>query len=71
VCSSDLEEGALDKLEAFASANGATFYGRDVNTDTVTLSREDWTVPDSVPVVGGAHVKVFMGGETLRWRLND
>lgn len=65
------EEGALDTLEAFASLNGAKFYGMEPNADTVTLAREDWTVPDSVPVTGGAAVQVFMGGETLHWRLKD
>lgn len=65
------EEGALDKLEAFASLNGPNFYGLAPNADTVTLVREDWTVPDSAPVEGGAAVKVFKGGETLNWHLKD
>lgn len=65
------EEGALDKLEAFASLNGPKFYGLDANPDTVTLVREDWTPPDTIAVEGGGAVKVFKGGETLHWRLRD
>jgi dihydroorotase len=63
------EEGALDKLEAFASLNGPKFYGLEANPGTVNLVREDWTPPDAVAVDGGGAVKVFKGGETLHWRL--
>lgn len=60
------EEDAMGNLEVFASLNGPKFYGLNANSDTVTLVREDWTVPDEV----GA-VKIFKGGETLRWHLKD
>ena len=60
--------GALDKLEAFASFNGADFYGLPRNSGTVTLRREDWTLPEAVPF-GDATLKPLRGGETLRWRL--
>ena len=33
------EEGALDKLEAFASENGPKFYGLPLNATTVRLER--------------------------------
>jgi len=59
---------ALDKLEAFASFHGADFYGLPRNTGTVTLKREPWTVPESVPF-GDAALKPLCGGETLNWRL--
>ena len=65
------EENALDKLEAFASLNGPKFYGLEPNSDTVTLLREDWVVPTDEPIEDGGVVKVFMGGETLRWRFKD
>ena len=58
---------ALDRLEAFASFNGADFYGLPRNTDTVTLRREDWTVPELLPF-GGAPLKPLRAGETLAWR---
>jgi len=60
--------GALDKLEAFASFNGADFYGLPRNTGTVTLRREPWQLPESVPF-GDATLKPLRGGETLNWRL--
>lgn len=60
--------GALDQLEAFASVNGPAFYGLPRNTGTVTLRRETWTLPESVPF-GEAQLKPLRGGETLPWRL--
>ena len=60
--------GALDKLEAFASLNGPAFYGLPVNTGTVTLKRESWTLPEALPF-GDAQLKPLRGGETLGWRL--
>ena len=60
--------GALDKLEGFASFHGADFYGLPRNTDTVTLKRETWTVPETVPF-GEATLKPLRGGETLNWKL--
>jgi dihydroorotase len=60
--------GALDKLEAFASFNGPDFYGLPRNRGRVTLNREAWTLPESVPF-GGAQLKPLRGGETLNWKL--
>ena len=59
---------ALDKLEAFASFNGADFYGLPRNTDTVTLIREPWTMPENLPLAGGGIVPL-KAGETVNWRL--
>jgi dihydroorotase len=60
--------GALDKLEAFASFYGADFYGLPRNSGTVTLKREPWQLPETVPF-GEAVLKPLRGGETLNWRL--
>ena len=60
--------GALDRLEAFASFNGPAFYGLPRNTGRITLAREAWTVPESLPF-GEARLKPLRGGETLDWRL--
>jgi dihydroorotase len=60
--------GALDRLEAFASLNGPAFHGLPCNTETVTLRRERWTVPESVPF-GDAELKPLDGGEALEWKL--
>jgi len=59
---------ALDKLEAFASFNGADFYGLARNTDTITLLRNSWQVPASLTY--GADVIIPLGaGQTLNWQL--
>ena len=60
--------GALDRLEAFASFNGPAFYGLPRNAGTVTLHKERWTLPDTVPF-GDAQLKPLRGGETLNWKL--
>jgi dihydroorotase len=58
------EEGALDRLEAFASENGPRFYGLPLNEGSVVLERSPVTVPESE-----AGVRAFLAGETLPWRL--
>ena len=60
------EEGALDKLEAFASINGARFYDLPVNEETVTLERAEIEVPHDVD-----GIVPFHAGKTLRWRFLD
>jgi dihydroorotase len=60
--------GALDRFEAFASFNGPDFYGLPRNTGTVTLRKQSWTLPESVPF-GDAQLKPLRGGETLAWKL--
>jgi dihydroorotase len=62
--------GALDKLEGFASQHGPAFYGLPRNRGTITLQRETWTLPESLPF-GEASLKPLRGGETLAWRLLD
>ena len=60
--------GALERLEAFASFHGPDFYGLPRNTQQITLRRETWTLPESLPF-GEAQLKPLRGGETLAWRL--
>ncbi|MBC5786077.1 dihydroorotase [Ramlibacter sp. USB13] len=60
--------GALDKLEGFASFHGADFYGLPRNTGKLTLKKEAWQLPESVPF-GEAQLKPLRGGETLPWRV--
>ena len=62
------DAGALDRLEAFASFNGPDFYRLPRNTGTVTLRREEWTVPASLPY-GNDTLVPLRAGETLRWQL--
>jgi dihydroorotase len=60
--------GALEKLEAFASFNGADFYGVPRNQERITLKREEWTVPESY-ALGEAQLKPLCAGEKLGWKL--
>ena len=60
--------GSLDRLEAFASFNGPAFYGLPRNTGKVTLRRETWSLPESLPF-GDAQLKPLRGGDTLAWKL--
>jgi dihydroorotase len=62
--------GHLDRLEGFASHHGPDFYGLPRNTSTVTLRREPWTLPETVPF-GDTELKPLCGAETLNWRLLD
>jgi dihydroorotase len=64
------EEGALDRLEAFASEHGARFYGLPLNEGTITLERSEVEVPGRV-VAGDASLEPFLAGATLRWRFVD
>jgi dihydroorotase len=61
------EEGALDRLEAFASEHGARFYGLPLNEGRVVLEKSPSAVPERLPATGSAIVP-FRAGETLAWR---
>lgn len=60
--------GALEKLEGFVSHNGADFYGLPRNTDTVTLVREEWRIPNSLPFGDGVVIP-FRAGEMAQWKM--
>lgn len=60
------EEGALDKLEAFASENGPNFYGLPLNEGTLTLSKKDQQVPERF-TLSETDIIPFHAGETLSW----
>ncbi|WP_148863239.1 dihydroorotase [Marinobacter fonticola] len=62
--------GVLEKLEAFASFNGADFYGLPRNSDTITLVREPWTQAASLPL-GSGSITPLRAGEAIRWRLQE
>jgi dihydroorotase len=59
--------GALDKLEGFASFHGADFYGLPRNTARITLRRQLWTLPETLPF-GALQLKPLCGGEILSWQ---
>ena len=60
--------GALHRLEAFASFNGADFYGLPRNQGHITLRKESWTPPESF-ALGEGLLKPLRSGEALDWRL--
>ena len=62
--------GALDRLEGFASFHGPAFYGLPRNAGTVTLRRQEWTVPESY-AFGEALLKPLRGGEILNWKVQS
>ena len=62
------KEGKLGNLEAFASHNGADFYGVPRNEGTVTLVREAWECPGEYEF-GGDVVVPFMAGQEIPWRV--
>ncbi len=64
------EEGALDKLEGFASIHGPQFYGLPLNEGTVTLRRSAVTVAETIEA-GGATIVPFHAGQELRWQIAE
>lgn len=65
------EEGALDRLEAFASLNGPKFYGLPANEDRVALVRRPCDVPDAVDFGDGEQGRPFLAGERIPWSLAE
>jgi dihydroorotase len=59
---------SLDKLEGFASFYGADFYGLSRNTEQITLQKESWIVPASLPFDGDVLVPL-RAGQDLSWKL--
>ncbi|MES2540642.1 MAG: dihydroorotase [Pseudomonadota bacterium] len=64
------EEGALDKLEAFASRSGPAFYRLPVNESTITLEKraEACIWPEKIEAAPGP-VTVFNPGYPVHWHV--
>ncbi len=62
------QEGALDRLEGFASLHGPAFYGLPANDDTIRLVRRDAPVafPDRIET-GSGTVTVFDPMFPIHW----
>jgi dihydroorotase len=60
--------GALDKLEAFASFHGPDFYRLARNKDTITLKKESWMAPVTLPFADDELVPL-RGAESVGWKL--
>jgi dihydroorotase len=64
------EEGALDKLEAFASLNGPKHYRLPPNEETITLEKAPWVAPEEIKVEGpDERALIYRGGETIEWKV--
>ncbi len=55
---------SLDKLEDFTSRFGAEFYGLPLNEGSLTLQKQEWTVPDQI-----GSVVPFRAGTKFQWQL--
>jgi dihydroorotase len=64
------EEGALDKLEGFASLNGPAFYALPANEERLTLVKRDEPVqfPERIET-GDGPVTVFDPGFEVYWQV--
>ncbi|MBU2966078.1 dihydroorotase [Amphritea sp. 2_MG-2023] len=65
------ELGALDKLEGFASDHGADFYGLPRNEGTITLMRQEWTLPEEIILPDGRPIVPFFAGQQVSWKLQN
>ena len=64
------EEGALDRLEGFASLHGPARYGLPPNDETITLVKDDQPVAYPARIdTGEGPVTVFDPGHPLYWRV--
>ncbi|HZF24890.1 MAG TPA: dihydroorotase [Steroidobacteraceae bacterium] len=61
---------ALERLQGFASEFGADFYGLPRNNSAITLTREEWRVPQTLPF-GPGQLVPFRAGESMPWRLES
>ncbi len=60
--------GSLDRLNAFASIFGASFYKLPTNTGTIKLEKKDWVVPKHYPLADQSVVPL-KAGDTLSWKI--
>lgn len=64
------QQGALDKLEGFASFYGADFYGLPRNRTTITLEKKTWNIPDAFTVKRESLIPLNAGMPCL-WQLQN
>ncbi|MBM4192245.1 MAG: dihydroorotase [Gammaproteobacteria bacterium] len=62
------EAGALDRLEGFAALFGPDFYEVPRNEGTVTLRRDEWSIPRAYAFDGDIVIPM-RSNEKLRWRM--
>ena len=61
-------ENKIEMLEGFASHHGPDFYGLKRNTESITLEKNTWVVPESYKLAN-SEIVPFFGGRSLSWRL--
>ena len=64
------QENALEKLEAFSSINGPTFYQLPVSSDKITLVKKPWNVPATMEF-GNDVVVPIRSEDTIAWQVED
>ncbi len=60
--------GILDKLEAFCSEFGATFYKLPINQETICLEKKSQSVPLTMKL-GSSEVQPIKAGEIITWQV--
>jgi dihydroorotase len=63
------QASALDKLEGFSSFYGADFYGLPRNTDSITLTKQEWSIPQTLAFADETLIPL-RAGETVTWKSN-
>ncbi len=64
------EQNALDRLENFSSRFAADFYQMPHNTDTLTLIREPWVVPEQMSYGTQGSLIPLLAGQQLNWKVH-
>ena len=64
------QAGKLDRLEAFASLRGPDFYGLPRNTETISLQRGAFVIPNEL-AFGRETIVPLAAGETLGWQFSE
>ncbi len=64
------EESALENLETFSSVNGPKFYDLDINTDYITLVKNNLDIPEYT-AEGNIKIKNFFANKKINWKLSS
>lgn len=59
--------GKLEALEGFASLHGPAFYGLASNTQTITLERRAFVIPEQLDYASNQYLVPLAAGESLAW----
>lgn len=60
----------FSQYETFMSLSGPKFYRVPINSESITLIKQTWTVPDSVPF-GKKTLVPFRAGQPVTWKLDS